>query len=191
MGRERSFTATLKIAGINPYVNVPLRVVKTLGGEAKVAVLVKVAGAGATINKSADASRRRRLVKDAARLKAIGRLAPGGWFRSTLVALRSSAPRLYLDTWMRETAGVGVGDRVRVTLKRDRASRELPMPSGLREAVKGNEQAKAAWELLAPSRRREILTYLNFLKTPAALERNVQKTIDGLAARKNRHDRAS
>lgn len=189
MAREQSFTATIKIAGVNPYVDVPLRVVKTLGGEAKAAVLVKGVAAGATKKKSAGAPRRRRLVKDAARLKAIGRLASGGWFRSTLVAVRSSAPRLYLDTWMRETAGVGVGDHVRVTLRPDRTSRELPMPAGLRDALKGNKQAKTAWELLAPSRRREILTYLNFLKTQTALERNVQKTIDGLVARKDRRDR--
>lgn len=185
MAREQSFTAAIKIAGVNPYVDVPMRVVRTLRDGAKGAVLVKIVAAGATKKKSAGAPRRRRLVKDAARLKAIGRLAAGGWFRSTLVAPRSSAPRLYLDTWMRETAGVGVGDRVRVTLKPDSASRELPMPAVLREALKENEQAKAAWELLAPSRRREILTYLNFLKTPAALERNVRKTIDGLVAKKN------
>ncbi|MFQ5743524.1 MAG: YdeI/OmpD-associated family protein [Acidobacteriota bacterium] len=186
MALEQSFTAAIKIAGVNPYVDVPPRVVETLGGGAKVAVLVQVAAAGATEKKSAGAPRRSSLAKDAARLQAIGRLAPGGWFRSTLLVLRSSAPRLYLDRWMRDTAGVGVGDRVHVTLRPDRSSRELEMPAVLREALDGNEQAEAAWGLLAPSRRREILTYLNFLKTPAALERNVQKTIVSLVKKKDR-----
>ena len=118
--------------------------------------------------------------------KAIGRLAEGDWFRSTVLSQRSGALRLYLDTWMRETAGVGVGDRVRVTLRADGGSRDLAMSAVLREALNANEQAKAAWGRLAPSRRREILAYLNFLKTPAALERNVQKTIAGLMAKGDR-----
>ncbi|MFQ5705562.1 MAG: YdeI/OmpD-associated family protein [Gemmatimonadales bacterium] len=184
MVREQSFTAVIEISGVNPYVDVPPRVLKTFGGGAKVAVLVQVAAADATKKKSPGASRRI-LAKHATRLKAIGRLAAGGWFRSTLLALQSGAPRLYLDTWMRKTANVGVGDRVQVTLRPDRGSRELPMPTVLCEALDGNERAKAAWELLPPSRRREILTYLNFLKTRTALERNVQKTIAGLVAKKN------
>ena len=183
MAQEKSFTAAVKIAGINPYVDVPPRVVETLGDGPKVAVLVKVAATGATKKKSTAVPQTGRLEKDAAQLKAIARLAPGGWFRSTIVPSRSSGPRLYLDTWMRDAAGVGVGDSVRVTLKPDHGSREMPMPEALREALEGNAQAQAAWDALTPSRQREILTYLNFLKTPAALERNVKKTIDGLVAK--------
>jgi hypothetical protein len=188
MIREETFTADIKIAGINPYVEVPSRVVETLGGGAKIPVLVKIHAKGTAKKKSADALRKRRLAKDAARLKVIARLAPGGRFRTTVLTLRSSAPRLYLDSWMRETTGVAVGDRVRVTLRSDSGTREIPIPTVLRQALEGNERAKAAWELLAPSRRREILTYLNFLKTPVALERNVQKTIAVLAAKEECHD---
>jgi uncharacterized protein YdeI (YjbR/CyaY-like superfamily) len=83
---------------------------------------------------------------------------------------------------MREAAGVGVGDEVRVRLKPDRASRELPVPPALREALRANPEAQEAWQAIAPSRRREILTYLDFLKTPAALERNVRKVIAILLA---------
>ena len=98
MPREHSFTVATKIAGINPYVDVPPRVVEALGGGAKIAVLVKVAAGSPTKKKSAHAPKTRRLSKDAVQLKAIGRLVPGGWFRSTILVLRSSAPRLYLDT---------------------------------------------------------------------------------------------
>jgi hypothetical protein len=167
---EQSFTTGVKIAGINPYVDVPVHVVEALGAGTKAAVLVKIA--------AADAPRKRRtLDKDAARLKTIGRLAPGDWFRTTLVPLQSEPTRLYLDTWMRETAGVGVDDIVFVTLRLDPDSREIPLPGPLRAALEVNAQARAAWEALAPSRQREILSYLNFLKTPEALERNVKKTI--------------
>jgi uncharacterized protein YdeI (YjbR/CyaY-like superfamily) len=76
-----------------------------------------------------------------------------------------------------------VGDRVKVTLKADRAPRELAMPEPLRTALDANPAANAAWNALSPSRRREILTYLNFLKTRAALERNTRKLIGLLDAR--------
>jgi hypothetical protein len=174
---EQSFTASVKIAGINPYVDVPAHVVEALGGGTKAAVLVKIAAAEPVKHKAAAPQKKRVLEKDAARLKTIGRLAPGDWFRTTLVPLQVEPARLYLDTWMRETAGMGVGDLVRVTLRLDRNSREIPLPGPLLAALQENAQARAAWEALAPSRRREILTYLNFLKTPEALERNVQKTV--------------
>jgi hypothetical protein len=137
---------------------------------------VKVAGAAKKMPRKPA-----RLARDAERLAAVGRLAPGGWFRTTLLARRVDAPRLYLDQWMRETAAIGVGDRVRVTLRRDEASRQLSLPAAFRDALERNKKARAAWDALAPSRRKEILTYLNFLKSPAALERNVAKTIAELA----------
>jgi uncharacterized protein YdeI (YjbR/CyaY-like superfamily) len=85
--------------------------------------------------------------------------------------------QLYLDTWMREAVGVGVRDPVRVSLKADRDSRETPLPGRLLEMLEANPGAKEAWQALAPSRQREILSYLNFLQTPEALERNIHKTI--------------
>jgi uncharacterized protein YdeI (YjbR/CyaY-like superfamily) len=45
------------------------------------------------------------------------------------------------------------------------------MPDPLAEALVGD--AAAAWEALSPSRRREILSYLGFLRTETALERKV------------------
>lgn len=173
---EQIFTAAVKLDGINPYVDVPVRVVKGLGGEAKARVLLKVVRVHSN-GKPAVAPNRASLAKDASRLKAIGRLAPGGWFRTTLVPLRSSPTRLYLDTWMRMAAGVVVGNRVRITLRPDRASRELPMPRPLRDALHENPDAKAAWDALAPSRRREILSYLNSLKSTASIERNVRNVV--------------
>jgi uncharacterized protein YdeI (YjbR/CyaY-like superfamily) len=86
---------------------------------------------------------------------------------------------------MRDAAGVGVGDHAHVTLQLDHGSRDLPVPDRLRDALEANAAARAAWEALAPSRRREILSHLNYLKTPAALERNVQRTIDELLARQD------
>ena len=185
MNRPATFTAVMKIAGINPYVDVPSRVVDGLGAGSKAAVRVKIAAsaAGGARRTTARSPAGRTIAKDAERLKTIARLGRDGWFRTTLVPSKSSPTRLYLDSWMRGQAGVGVGDRVRVTLKPDSASRTLPVPAPLRAALEGNAGAKAAWSALAPSRRREMLSYINFLKTPAAIERAVQKVLARLTPR--------
>jgi hypothetical protein len=172
----------IKISGINPYVDVPEPAVKALGGGPKARVLVKVERAGAKEKDWKTLSPEKKVARDANRLKAIGRLSPGGWFRSTLVPLRSEPTRLYLDRWMRDSAELEVGEWAQNTLKLDLDPRELPVPDPLRQALDQNRKAKEAWEALAPSRRREILSYLNFLKTPEALERNVRKTIDDLVS---------
>ena len=73
-----------------------------------------------------------------------------------------------------------MGDRVRITLALDEAPRDLLMPASFAEALAADGVAEAAWEALARSRRREVLTYLGFLKTSAALERNVRKVMADL-----------
>lgn len=187
MAREESFTAEVKLAGINPYVDVPEHIVKVFGRASKTAVLVKIAATDPVKMKASARLVNHRFEKDAARLRTIGRLASGDWFRTTLVPARQNPTRLYLDRWMRETAGVGVGDSVRVTLTLDHRSREIPIPDRLREMLAVNPKARSAWEALRPSRRREILTYLNFLKTPEALERNIHRTIANLLKQPERN----
>lgn len=175
--RRPALLAVVKLAGINPYVEVSPRVLVRVGLAAKAAVLVKVFGVASGRRGRAGDPERGGPVRDAGRLRAIARLGPGTWFRTTLVPSRTGPTRLYLDQWMRETAGVGVGDRVRVILRPDRAPRRLPVPTVLGRALTAVPGARAAWDALAPSRRREMLSYLNFLKTAAARERTVRKIV--------------
>jgi len=181
MSRPHTFTAMIDIAGINPYVIVPPRVLTAIGGVAQKRVLVRLSAARAGARSGRAVRPPDRPVKDAAKLIAIGRLTPDNWFRTTLVKQRSGL-RPYLDQWMRETAGVGVGDRVRIALRPDEKSRVLAVPAALRAAIAADPAVKAAWNALAPSRRNEILTYLNFLRTSAAIERNVRKVVARLVA---------
>jgi hypothetical protein len=97
-------------------------------------------------------------------------------FAATLVKY-SGAWRLYLNTQMRKDADVGVGDTVCISLSYDPIPRMPPTPQELRKALSDNEQAKQVWRLQPSSRRREILAYLNSLKTQESLEHNVQKAV--------------
>ncbi|MGQ0703096.1 MAG: YdeI/OmpD-associated family protein [Gemmatimonadales bacterium] len=145
------FTARVRIAGINPYVEVLRAGSGALGAAPKHPVLVRVRKAGAQGNPKS------RNPAQAARLRAIGRLGARGWYRTTIVRFGRSK-RLYLDQWMRAEAGVRVGDTVEVVVRPDRGARELALPAPLAAALDGNSRARSAWERLAPSRRREMWT---------------------------------
>jgi uncharacterized protein YdeI (YjbR/CyaY-like superfamily) len=92
---------------------------------------------------------------------------------------------------MRKKANVTVGDQVHLALALDTKPRKVPMPPAFAAALKDNEKAKAAFEKLSPSHQKEILAYLNYLKKPETLERNIKKVIKSLLEPKNSKNNAS
>jgi hypothetical protein len=81
--------------------------------------------------------------------------------------------RLYLNGVMRKRAGVKVGQRVKVSLRHDLKPRLTPMPPAFAAALSKDRRAKAAFEALAPSRRKELLRYLGNLKREESLRLNI------------------
>jgi hypothetical protein len=149
------FTATIGIIGINPHVIVPDEIVQALLAAAgKKALPVPVA---AVINKT-------------------------GYTAN--VVRYAGAPRLYLHGVVRKEAGVDVGDSVTVALAYDPKPRVRPAPPELLAALADNPEAKAAWEALAPSHRKEYVAYLDHLKSKEALARNVERTIAMLLSKR-------
>ena len=106
-------------------------------------------------------------------------------FRAGLVSLGQGRHRLYINGVMRKQAGVDLGDQINVTLDYDPASRKDPVPRSLSRALQASPKAKLAWENLTPSRRKEILRYLNNLKGPDSLARNVRRVIRQLVESNN------
>lgn len=148
--RETFFSRVAKV-GINPCIEVPDAVIQALLRQATKPVgPIPVAG-----------------------------IVDGAAFRATVVKFRGKW-RLYFNTQMRRDAGVGVGDEVVVSLTFDPEPRVPPIPPLLRAALPDDEDAARRWEALAPSRRKEILAYLNSLKTQASVERNVAKIMSQL-----------
>jgi hypothetical protein len=101
-------------------------------------------------------------------------------FKAGLVSLGGGRHRLYINGPMRKAAGVDTGDRITVTLNYDPKPRKVSMPKTFSQALEENPKAKQAWEDLAPSRQKEILNYLNHLKGPESLRRNVTRAINQL-----------
>lgn len=108
----------------------------------------------------------------------------GHAFRAGLVSLGGGRHRLFINGPMRKEAGVDVGDRIEVSLDYDPRSRRVPVPRQLTKALDANPEARKAWETLTPSRRKEILSYLNSLRSPESLERNIDRTIKHLLSAK-------
>jgi Bacteriocin-protection, YdeI or OmpD-Associated/Domain of unknown function (DUF1905) len=97
---------------------------------------------------------------------------------------------LYLHGDVRKASQTKVGDRVRVEIAFDSAYRNgpmHPMPSWFRIPLAKNARAKKAWDALIPSRKKEILRYLSWLKSPEARARNVARALRVLSGSKDRY----
>lgn len=148
------FSAKILKIGVNPYVPVPVAVLHGLFKDSgKATSPIPVSG---TID--------------------------GKPFKQTLVRYKGHW-RLYLNTPMRKSAGVDVGDTARFRLEFDPRPRVEPVPELLAKKLNKNKRAKDEYTKLSPSHQKEICRYLNFAKTEATLAKNVQIVIAHLMGR--------
>jgi len=143
-----SFSAKIQIIGINPYVLPPAAVLKNI---------FKQAG------------------KDKGAISVKGTLN-GKYFTQTLVKY-SGKWRLYLNMPMRKAAGIDVGDMAKVKIDFDPKERKVPTHSKLQLALSKNKKAKATFDTLSPSRQKEIVRYINFLKSEEAIDKNIKQVL--------------
>jgi hypothetical protein len=111
-------------------------------------------------------------------------------WRINMMPLGDGRFRLYLHGIVRKASGTKVGDRVRVDVHFDSAYRggpAHPMPAWFRVPLAKNRRAKQAWDALVPSRKKEFLRYLSWLKSKAARERNVARALHVLSGKKGRY----
>lgn len=142
------FTARIAIIGINPYVLIPDETLEMIFVQAgKRKGSIPVSG---TID--------------------------GHPFIQTLVRY-SGEWRLYLNGPMRKDAGKDVGDTVSITLQHDPVERTITEHPKLQQALDGNPEAKSIYQSLSPSLRKEIIRYINHLKTEETVEKNCARAI--------------
>jgi hypothetical protein len=94
--------------------------------------------------------------------------------RATLTPVGGGGHRLYVNGGMRAAAGVGVGDTARFALRATGAD-EVPLPADLSAKLRRTPRARAAFNSMAASHRRELLRYVDDARTPDAR----RKRIDG------------
>jgi len=159
---KQSFRTRMKIRDGNPYVDVSRSRAKALksGWRRALPVLVRVNG------------------QPAAR----------PW-RINLMPTGTGAFYLYLHGDVRRASGTEVGDLIAVEIEFDAAYRNgpmHPMPAWFRTPLSRNRKAVNGWHALIPSRKKEILRYFSWLKSPEARARNVARAIHVLSGHKAR-----
>lgn len=158
-----SFTATIRIINGNPYVRPP---------ETALAEVFRQAG------------------RTKGPIPVRGKLN-GAPFQQSLVRYQGDW-RLYVNGQMARRAGLEyrgsitaiAGREVQVEMRWDRRPPKYAMIPQLQKALEADRTARAAYERLAPGRRKEILRYLGFLRTAEARERNVQRILRHLRGEK-------
>jgi hypothetical protein len=143
-----AFRATLDIIGINPFVPVPLKILKRI---------FKTAG------------------KDRGFIPVCGTVNDKP-YTQTLVKFKD-AWRLYINTKMLPRSPKRIGEAINVTIRFDKTDRTLIPHPLLLKALRANPPAKEVFDKLAPSRRKEIIRYISSLKSMESIERNVKRAI--------------
>ena len=77
-------------------------------------------------------------------------------------------------------AGAGSGDVLDVVVENDEAPREVEVPPELTTALKRNRAARAVWDGLSFSHRREYVSYIVEAKKEETRARRVERTIQAL-----------
>ena len=143
-----AFKATLEIIGINPFVFVPTEILTQIFEDAR---------------------------KDKGPIPVCGTVN-GNPYTQTLVKYQGDW-RLYINTTMLPHSPKKIGEQVEVTIQFDSEIRTLTPHPQLVAALNERPEAKLVFESLPPSRQKEIVRYISFLKSEESLRANIEKAI--------------
>ncbi|MDR0569860.1 MAG: YdeI/OmpD-associated family protein [Clostridiales Family XIII bacterium] len=149
--KAEAFQAKLEIIGANPFVSVPQPILSNI---------FEAAG------------------KDKGAIPIMGTVN-GKPYTQTLVRFKG-AWRLYINTFMLKDSPRRIGEVIDVTVVFDGSDRTIKPHPRWTEALESNETARAVFDGLSSSRKREIVRYISALKTEESVERNVKRAIDFL-----------
>lgn len=145
---KNQFTAKLEILGINPFVFLPNEILNEIfEASGKDKSPIPVKG---TVN---DKEFRQNLMKYL-----------GEW-------------RLYINLTMLKDSPKRIGEMIEVFVEFDNEERIITMHPNLEKAIKENPVALQSFENLIPSRKSELIRYINNLKNEASIQRNIEKII--------------
>ncbi|CAI8810185.1 YdeI/OmpD-associated family protein [Chryseobacterium sp. IT-36CA2] len=146
--KENSFTGPLEIIGINPFVFIPEEILENIFDESgRNKSPIAVKG---TVN--------------------------GKEFKQNLMKYLGEW-RLYINLTMLKNSPKRIGEVIEVVLEYDDSDRSLSIHPQLEKAIKESSLATENFENLTPSRRHELIRYINNLKTEASIQRNIEKII--------------
>ena len=143
-----TFSATIEIIGINPFVFVPNEILKSIfekAAKSKGPIPVK-----GTVNSIP--------------------------YTQTLMKFKDEW-RLYINTKMLKNSPKRIGEQIEISIEYDSAKREIPIHPKLLQALNENEAANTVFQNLRPSLQKEIIRYFSHLKTEESIDKNIPKAI--------------
>jgi hypothetical protein len=145
---KNHFTAKLEIIGINPFVFIPEEILNQIFEKSgKNKSPIPVKG---TVN--------------------------GKEFKQNLMKYLGEW-RLYINLTMLKNSPKRIGEMIEVSVEFDDSDRTISIHPELEKAINENPVAAANFENLIPSRKLELIRYINNLKTEESINRNIQKII--------------
>lgn len=102
-------------------------------------------------------------------------------FTKSLVPVKNGPYRLFINTITLKDIRSRVGQTATFVIEQDTSDPELehPMPPMLLHRLQQNGLL-TVFKAMAPSKRKEILRYINNIKTPEIVEKNIEKVITQL-----------
>ena len=143
-----TFSASIEIIGINPFVYVPEEILKHIfekAGKSKGPIPIK--GAVNSIP-----------------------------YTQTLMKFKGEW-RLYINTKMLENSPKRIGEQIEISIDYDPEKREIPIHPKLSQALNENPEANTVFQNLRPSLQHEIIRYISHLKTEESVDKNIPKAI--------------
>lgn len=98
-------------------------------------------------------------------------------FRSSIFPGGDGTHHMIVNKSMRQGAGADVGEKVRVTMSPDTASKIVKSPPDFVRAIKSSPEAAACFARLSPSHRRAYIEWIEEAKKPQTREARILKTI--------------
>lgn len=145
---KTQFTAKLEVIGINPFVFLPDEILNEIfETSGKNKSPIPVKG---TVN--------------------------GKEFRQNLMKYLGEW-RLYINLTMLKDSPKRIGEMLEIFVEFDNSDRTISIHPDLEKAIRKNPEALQNFENLIPSRRLELVRYINNLKTEASIQRNIEKII--------------
>ena len=148
---ENQFTAKLEIIGINPFVFLPEKI----------------------LNEIFEASG-----KNKSPIPVKGKVN-GKEFKQNLMKYLGEW-RLYINLTMLKDSPKRIGELIEISVEYDDSDRTIPIHPQLEKAIRENPVTLRNFENLIPSRKLELIRYINNLKTEASIQRNIEKIISHL-----------
>jgi hypothetical protein len=143
-----TFSATIEIIGINPFVYVPDEILKHIfekAAKSKGPIPIK-----GTVNSIP--------------------------YTQTLIKFKGEW-RLYINTKMLKNSPKRIGEQIEISINYDPEKKEIPIHPKLLQSLNENVAANTVFQNLRPSLQHEIIRYISHLKTEESIDRNVPKAI--------------